>query len=166
MLLVATSRLSVLVRRRESSSGLSLHDACANPALFLLEYSDGFKAALLHAGSARGLVNGWAYAAKLPTGDLQATGLTSTGATTRRGGPARGPPYPHFSYLSLNVQEMFLTGKAQCEPCFLLVFYYYACTEPFCWVDLRCIYCACGYDRYPAERTLLVTGQIPAIETR
>eukprot|EP01043_Picozoa_sp_COSAG02_P018296 COSAG02_NODE_851_length_16536_cov_6.254000_11_plen_112_part_00 len=110
-----------MVRGRESSSGLALHDACANPALFLLEYSDGFKAALLHAGSEKGLVKGWAYAAKLPTGNLQATALTSTGATTRRGGPARGPPYPHFSYLSLNVQEMFLTGKAQCESCFLLV---------------------------------------------
>jgi hypothetical protein len=26
---------------------------------------------------------------------------------------AHGPPYPHFSYLGLNVQEMFLTGEPQ-----------------------------------------------------
>lgn len=156
--------------RRESSAGIALRDACADPALFLLEYSDGFKAALLHAGSAKGLVNGWAYAAKLPTGQLHATGLTSTGATTRRGGPARGPPYPHFSYLSLNVQEMFLTGKAQCESYSILVPYpqasYYSVeVAAHLRLDLRCICRACDYNRYPAERTLLVTGQISCIRT-
>ena len=59
------------------------------------------------------VVNGWAYAAKLPGGEVQATGMQSTGASVKRGGPARGPPYPHFSYLSLNIQAMFLSGVAQ-----------------------------------------------------
>ena len=108
------SFIALSVHGRESSAGIALRDACGAAALFLLEYTDGFTAALLHAG-AGGHVSGWAYGAKLPTGEVQATALTSTGATTRRGGAARGPPYPHFAYLSLNVQEMFLTGKAQCD---------------------------------------------------
>jgi hypothetical protein len=39
---------------RDSTAGLRLRDACPAPALFLLEYSDGFRAALLHCGAASG----------------------------------------------------------------------------------------------------------------
>ena len=90
----------------EDAAGLSLEGACSEPALFLLTYSDGFRAALVHAGGEGNIVTGWAYAARVG-GQVHATGLHSTGSVKKKdGGPARGPPYPHFSYLSLNIQEV------------------------------------------------------------
>ncbi len=75
-----------------------MEKACENPAAFLLEYRDGFKATLLHLN---GYVEEWSYVARV-NGEVQATGLR-----------LHGPPYPHFSYLGLNIQEMFLTGQPQ-----------------------------------------------------
>ena len=90
----------------EEAAGLSLEGACSEPALFLLTYSDGFRAALVHAGGEGNVVTGWAYATRVG-GQVHATGLHSTGSVKKKdGGPARGPPYPHFSYLSLNIQEV------------------------------------------------------------
>ena len=60
---------------RDSAGGLKVRDACPDAALFLLEYTDGFRAALLHAGGAGGYVNGWAYAGSLPGGEVHATGM-------------------------------------------------------------------------------------------
>jgi len=80
------------------TSAAPMEEACENPAAFMLEYRDGFKATLLHLN---GYVEEWSYAARV-NGQVQATGLR-----------LHGPPYPHFSYLGLNIQEMFLTGQPQ-----------------------------------------------------
>ena len=73
-------------------------DLCENPALYMMEYADGLKTSTL---MLTGFIKGWGYAAK-------------------RGGQVEGMrillpdnPHGHFSYLSLNIQQMFLTGKSQ-----------------------------------------------------
>ncbi|MCC7264450.1 MAG: hypothetical protein IT369_18210 [Candidatus Latescibacteria bacterium] len=66
--------------------------------LFVLEYRDGLTAALLQPNSYGGHVRGWGYAARVG-GQVQATGFHSC-----------GDPYPHFSYLALNIQDLFLKG--------------------------------------------------------
>jgi hypothetical protein len=88
----------------EAAAGVSdtadgpVEQACENPAAFLLEYNDGFKATLLQLN---GYAKEWAYAAR-NGGQIEATGMHLS-----------GPPHPHFSYLSLNIQQMFLTGRPQ-----------------------------------------------------
>lgn len=91
---------AALATKAEGAGG-SVEELCGEPALFLIEFRDGFQAALLHAGSYGGVIRGWSYAARIG-GEVAACGLES-----------HGPPYPHFSYLSLNVQQMFLTGQPQ-----------------------------------------------------
>lgn len=71
---------------------------CGSPALFLLEYMDGLHAAVL---MLNGYLQGWGYAAQA-TAEIQSMEAILP-----------GPPYPHFSYLSLNIQQMFLTGVPQ-----------------------------------------------------
>lgn len=71
---------------------------CKNPALFLLEYADGLKAATL---MLTGYTKGWGFAARRQ-GKVEGMRVMLSDA-----------PHPHFSYLSLNIQEMFLTGKPQ-----------------------------------------------------
>lgn len=73
-----------------------MEDNCPNPALFLLEYADGLPAAAL---MLNGHIRGLAYAGRV-------------------NGQVRGmevylpeDPHPHFSYLGLNIQTMFLTGQ-------------------------------------------------------
>ena len=82
----------------EAKEAGDVRDHCENPALFLLEYADGLQAATL---MLNGYTKGWGFAA-------------------RRNGQVEGmrvllpdSPHPHFSYLSLNVQQMFLTGEPQ-----------------------------------------------------
>lgn len=82
----------------------SMEENCATPALFVVEYCDGLKGAVL---MLRGYVDQLAYAARVD-GEIQACGVYSQG----HGGPS-GLPYAHFSYLSLNIEEMFLTGIPQ-----------------------------------------------------
>lgn len=86
------------VARIEAKEEGDVRDHCENPALFLLEYADGLQAATL---MLNGYAKGWGFAA-------------------RRNGQVEGmrvllpdSPHPHFSYLSLNVQQMFLTGQPQ-----------------------------------------------------
>ena len=81
----------------ETASG-SMEESCDNPAAFLLEFRDGFKATLLQLN---GYAKEWAYAARVD-GQVLATGLRT-----------HGPPYPHFSYLGLNIEAMFLSGEPQ-----------------------------------------------------
>jgi hypothetical protein len=78
-----------------------LQEKCDKPAVFLLEYADGLKAAVLMANSWSGYMQGWGYAARV-AGEVQACEFY-----------LHGDPHPHFSYLSLNIQEMFLTGQPQ-----------------------------------------------------
>ncbi|MBT4498156.1 MAG: hypothetical protein HOC74_10565 [Gemmatimonadetes bacterium] len=79
----------------------SMEDHCENPALFLIEYRDGLKGAVL---MLNGYVQDLAYAAR-GDGQTQACEFYLQG----HGGPDGA--YAHFSYLSLNVEEMFLTGQ-------------------------------------------------------
>ncbi len=81
----------------------SMRDHCENPALFLLEYSDGFKGAVL---MLNGYIQSLSYAARVD-GRVQACEFTAQG---HGGGDGA---YAHFSYLSLNCEEMFLTGQPQ-----------------------------------------------------
>jgi hypothetical protein len=90
-------------RRAAVASGGELEDSFGEePAVFLLEFVDGFKAALLHSSSG-GRVAGWAYAARHSAdGRIHATKVSS-----------HREPFPHFSYMSLNVQRMMTTGVPQ-----------------------------------------------------
>ncbi|MFA6110702.1 MAG: hypothetical protein WDA75_18230 [Candidatus Latescibacterota bacterium] len=101
---------------QEGATG-SLEELIEEPALFLVEYADGLRGALLQPNSYGGKIHGWSYAARV-AGKVQSTGFH-----------AHGDPYPHFSYLALNAQSMFLSGVP----------------------------------RYPAERTLLVSGVLDAV---
>ena len=67
----------------KTASG-SMEESCDNPAAFLLEFRDGFKATLLQLN---GYAKEWSYATRVD-GQVLATGLRT-----------HGPPYPHFSYL-------------------------------------------------------------------
>ena len=68
---------------------------CKTPAVFLLEYADGLQAAVL---MLNGYLQGWGYAGRV-NGQVQGMEVYLSGS-----------PYAHFSYLSLNIQQMFLTG--------------------------------------------------------
>lgn len=72
---------------------------CPNPTVFLLEHSDGFRSAVL---MLNGYISDFAYAATIG-GSVDATEVYLQ----------NGPPYSHFSYLSLNIEEMFVTGEPQ-----------------------------------------------------
>ncbi len=82
----------------------SMEDNCENPALFVVEYRDGLKGAIM---MLNGYVRELAYAARVE-GQIQATGMYAQG----HGGP-EGGSYAHFSYLGLNIEEMFLSGVPQ-----------------------------------------------------
>ncbi|MEE3233109.1 MAG: hypothetical protein VX294_03005 [Candidatus Latescibacterota bacterium] len=73
-----------------------MEDNCDNPVLFLLEYADGLRAASL---MLNGHLQGWGYAGK-SNGKIQGMEVF-----------LHGDPHPHFVYMGLNIQEMFLTGK-------------------------------------------------------
>jgi hypothetical protein len=89
-----------VVDRQEGVEG-RLEEVCQEPAVFLIEYADGLRGAVLQLNGYGGPIRGWSYAARVE-GRVLATGLHS-----------HGDPYPHFSYLSLNTQELFLTGRPQ-----------------------------------------------------
>jgi hypothetical protein len=78
-----------------------MEDHCSHPAMFLIEYRDGLRGAIL---MLNGYVTDLAYAGRV-NGKIAATEFYLQG----HGAP--GGPYAHFSYLSLNIEEMFLTGK-------------------------------------------------------
>ena len=71
---------------------------CKTPAAFLLEYADGLRAAVL---MLNGYIQGWGYAGRID-GQIQGMEVYLS-----------GPPHAHFSYLGLNIQQMFLTGVPQ-----------------------------------------------------
>jgi hypothetical protein len=79
-------------------------DHCANPAVFILEYRDGLRAAI---AMLNGYIEDIAYAARVD-GETVASEFYA-----QRHGPQTGLPYAHFSYLSLNMEEMFVTGQPQ-----------------------------------------------------
>lgn len=75
----------------------TMEEHCANPAIFLVEYRDGLRAAALMLS---GYVEDMAYAARI-NHEILATEFYL----------APGPPHAHFSYLSLNIEEMFVSGR-------------------------------------------------------
>lgn len=72
-----------------------MKDHCENPALFIVEYRDGFRGAIL---MLNGYVTDLAYAARVD-GQVLASEFYCPQT-----------PHAHFSYLSLNIEEMFLSG--------------------------------------------------------
>ena len=80
----------------------TMEEHCPHPALFLVEYRDGFKGSVL---MLNGYVHDLAYAARLD-GRIEAAEFYAQG----HGGGAGGA-HAHFSYLSLNIEEMFLSGR-------------------------------------------------------
>lgn len=86
-----------------NTSGSSLEELLLGPALFLIEYRDGFRGAVLMCVEREGGFETFGYAARVGSdggNDVQACEVF-----------LGGEPHPHFGYLSLNVEEMFLTGK-------------------------------------------------------
>ena len=75
-----------------------LEEQCLESAAFLLEYADGLRATTLMLGD---YTRNWGYACR------------TDGRTEAMRVLLPGPPYAHFSYLGLNIQEMFLSGKPQ-----------------------------------------------------
>ena len=74
---------------------------CTDPLVILVEYRDGFRGAAL---MLEGYVRDLAYAARVG-GEILATEFFCQGHGDEDG------PHAHFSYLSLNVEEMFLSGE-------------------------------------------------------
>lgn len=77
----------------------SMEEHCGNPAAFLIEYQDGFRAAVL---MLNGYVSGFAFAGNVGD-EIKGTAFNLQS----------GEPFAHFSYLSLNIEEMFVTGIPQ-----------------------------------------------------
>jgi len=81
-----------------------IEDHCPNPAVFCIEYRDGFRGAALMLD---GYVEELAYAARVD-------GQTHSTLFRTQGHGLEGEehlPFAHFSYLSLNIEEMFLGGR-------------------------------------------------------
>ena len=81
----------------------SMEEHCDNPALFLVEYRDGLKGSAL---MLNGYVTDLAYAGRLADGSVCASEFYCQGHGGQPG------PYAHFSYLGLNIEEMFCSGAA------------------------------------------------------
>ena len=76
-----------------------MREHCPNPAAFMIEYRDGLKATIL-------MLLGYIY-------DFAFAGLSDGEVLATEFYIQNQPPHGNFSYLSLNIQEMFLTGKPQ-----------------------------------------------------
>lgn len=77
----------------------SLEQLCGKPALFLIEHRDGFQSAVLMATGPQAQIETFAYAAQI-NDQIHACEVHLP-----------GEPHAHFSYLSLNVEEMFVSGQ-------------------------------------------------------
>lgn len=84
------------LRNIEAKEDGDVKELCKNPALFVMEYADGLQTSTF---MLTGFMKGWGYAARR---DGQVEGMRIL---------LPDNPHPHFSYLSLNIQELFLTGK-------------------------------------------------------
>ena len=69
---------------------------CQTPALYLMEYADGLQTATFMLAD---YLKGWGYAGRVE-GEVEGTEFY-----------LHGDPHPHFSYLCLNAQQMFLSGE-------------------------------------------------------
>jgi hypothetical protein len=73
-------------------------EICESPVVYLLEYVDGLRTATF---LLNGFTTGWAYAGRRADGEVDAAEFYLA-----------GDPHPHFSYLCLNAQQLFLTGES------------------------------------------------------
>ncbi len=89
----------------ENKPAGAIEDHCSNPAIALIEYRDGLRGAALMLD---GYVEDLAYAARIEDDQVVATEFFAQG----HGGEDEDGPYAHFAYLSLNVEEMFVTGAS------------------------------------------------------
>ena len=83
----------------ENTPDTSIKEGCPNPVLYLMQHRDGFRSAVI---MLNGYVSDFAYAAR------QGDNIHATEVYLQN-----GTPYSHFSYLSLNIEEMFVTGIPQ-----------------------------------------------------
>lgn len=90
---IAAAACAAIENRPEGT----MEEHCSNPAIFLVEYRDGFRGAAL---MLNGYIEDLAYGARI-NNEIVATEFFL----------APGPPHAHFSYLSLNIEEMFVTGR-------------------------------------------------------
>ncbi|MAE61381.1 MAG: hypothetical protein CMJ49_08510 [Planctomycetaceae bacterium] len=75
-----------------------MEDLVKEPAALIVEYRDGLRGTVLQLN---GFAREWVYAARV--GDaIKTTEMTRW-----------GDPHPSFSYMGLNIQEMFVTGEPQ-----------------------------------------------------
>ena len=81
----------------------AMEDLCENPTLFLLEYKDGFRGAVVMLND---YIKELAYAARYPDNSIESSWFVASGQEEGVIGA-----YAHFSYLGLNAEEMFVTGK-------------------------------------------------------
>ena len=79
----------------------SMEEHCEKPALFSVEYRDGLRGSVL---MLNGYVTDLAYAARHKNGTVEAAEFHCQG----HGGVGH---HAHFSYLSLNIEAMFVTGQ-------------------------------------------------------
>jgi len=84
------------LRNIEAKEDGDIKELCKNPALFVMEYADGLQTSTF---MLTGFMKGWGYAARR---DGQVGGMRIM---------LPDNPHPHFSYLSLNIQKLFLTGE-------------------------------------------------------
>ena len=82
---------------QDRSSG-SIEDNCVNPAVFMIEYLDGFKATTLMLD---GHLKGFGYSARV-NGEIVSTGFNQNYSR-----------HESFTYQCLNLEKMFLTGLPQ-----------------------------------------------------
>lgn len=87
---------AALARIEDKPDG-SMEAHCKDPALFLIEYRDGLRGAIL---MLTGTIEDFAYAAVVD-GQCLATEVYLQS----------GKSHGHFSYLSLNIEEMFVSGR-------------------------------------------------------
>jgi len=81
----------------------SAQENCESVTAFFLEYVDGFSATTVMLNGPDGApswLRGWGYAARIE-GKIQSCEFY-----------LQGDPHPHFSFLGLNAQQLFLTGEA------------------------------------------------------
>lgn len=95
---LAAAACGTIEKRPEGDPAEAMRTHTPNPALFLVEYRDGFRGAVL-------MLNGYtqdlAFAGRLADGTVNATEFWLQ----------NNPPHTHFAYLGLNIEEMFLSGE-------------------------------------------------------